>query len=84
MTRVAALPFDHTRRATSALVDDAGERRVLVVKGAPEQVLAACADVPDSAHRTLDGAVRRRAPGGRRGQQAGAELTAITADDEAA
>ena len=27
---------------------------VLVVKGAPEHVLAACIDVPDAAHRTLD------------------------------
>jgi len=50
--RVATLPFDHTRRATSALVDDAC-RRVLVVKGAPEQVLARCDNVPDAARRTL-------------------------------
>ena len=35
------LPFDHVRRATSTLVDDNGDR-VLVVKGAPEQVLARC------------------------------------------
>jgi magnesium-transporting ATPase (P-type) len=39
--RVAILPFDHERRATSVLVDDDG-KRVLVVKGAPEQVLARC------------------------------------------
>ncbi|MGZ7007428.1 MAG: magnesium-translocating P-type ATPase, partial [Ilumatobacteraceae bacterium] len=49
---IATLPFDHTRRATSALVDT-DDGRVLVVKGAPEQVIAACADVPEAAQRTL-------------------------------
>lgn len=49
---VATLPFDHTRRATSALVGD-GAQRVLVVKGAPEQVLATCVGVPLSATATL-------------------------------
>ena len=52
VNRIAMLPFDHTRRATSSLVDDA-VGRVLVVKGAPEQVLARCDTVPDSAERTL-------------------------------
>lgn len=51
-TRIATLPFDHDRRATSALVAQA-DGRTLVVKGAPEQVLAKCADVPDAAARTL-------------------------------
>lgn len=51
--RIASHPFDHVRRATSALVDDAG-RRILVVKGAPEQVLARCSGIPDDAQRTLD------------------------------
>ncbi|WP_322859626.1 magnesium-translocating P-type ATPase [Mycobacterium europaeum] len=50
--RVALLPFDHERRATSALVDDDGNR-VLVVKGAPEQVLAQCRAVPPAAEDTL-------------------------------
>lgn len=52
VTRVATLPFDHTRRATSALVDSAGSRRI-VVKGAPEQVMARCDDITEAAHRTL-------------------------------
>lgn len=39
--RIATLPFDHARRATSALVDDGGDR-LLVVKGAPEQVMVKC------------------------------------------
>ena len=54
LRRIAMLPFDHTRRATSALVDtDHG--RVLVVKGAPEQIIASCAQVPAGAERTLSG-----------------------------
>ncbi len=51
--RIATLPFDHARRATSVLIDDTGGR-VLVVKGAPEQVLQKCAAVPDAAQRTLN------------------------------
>ncbi len=49
--RIAELPFDHQRRACSALVDDAGGR-VLIVKGAPEQVLERCVDPPP--HAVLD------------------------------
>ena len=52
VSRIATVPFDHTRRATSALVDT-GEGRVVVVKGAPEQVIARCDEVPDTAQRTL-------------------------------
>ena len=82
--RIATLPFDHTRRATSALVDDAGHRR-LVVKGAPEQVMANCTTVPAEqqvAQRTLDALF---ADGRRVVAVAGKpapDLTAITADDE--
>ncbi len=49
---IATLPFDHTRRAASALVDDDAGRHLLV-KGAPEQVLARCDGVPGAAHPTL-------------------------------
>lgn len=52
VTRVAMLPFDHTRRATSALVDDAAGR-VLITKGAPEQVFARCLEVSARAEHTL-------------------------------
>ncbi|WP_442928973.1 magnesium-translocating P-type ATPase [Mycobacterium sp. MS1601] len=52
VTRVALLPFDHSRRSTTALVDD-GTDRVLVCKGAPEQIMDRCVRVPDTARRTL-------------------------------
>jgi P-type Mg2+ transporter len=52
VTRIAMLPFDHIRRATSAVVN-AAEGTVLVVKGAPEQVLDRCVGIPDAAHHTL-------------------------------
>ena len=79
--RVATLPFDHARRATSTLVDDAG-RRVLVVKGAPEQVLQKCEGVPDAAQGTLAALFAS----GRRvvavASKPAPELTALTAEDE--
>lgn len=79
--RVATLPFDHARRATSSLVDDAG-RRVLVVKGAPEQVLQKCEGVPAAAQRTLAALFTS----GRRvvavASKPAPELTVLTADDE--
>ena len=81
VTRVALLPFDHTRRSTSALVDDA-DGRMLVVKGAPEHVLAHCDHVPAAAQDTLSAlfaegrrvvaVASRPAPG----------LTGLTAADE--
>jgi P-type Mg2+ transporter len=52
VVRIAMLPFDHTRRATSALVSDVGSL-LLVIKGAPEQVLARCSEIPDAAQHTL-------------------------------
>ena len=77
--RVAELPFDHTRRATSVLVDDAGSR-TLIVKGAPEQVLVRCVDPPESTvldryfaeGRRVVAVAAKPAPG----------LTAVTAADE--
>ena len=79
--RVASVPFDHVRRATSVLVDDNG-KRVLVLKGAPEQVLARCQSTPDSTQDTLDALFSA----GRRvvavAAKPAAELTTITAEDE--
>lgn len=53
VTRIAMLPFDHTRRCTSVLADTGGDR-LIVAKGAPEQMLARCIDVPPQAQHTLD------------------------------
>ena len=79
--RVALVPFDHTRRATSVLVDD-DSKRVLVVKGAPEQVLARCSSTPDAARQTLDAffAAGRRVVAV--AVKPAPELTTITPDDE--
>jgi Mg2+-importing ATPase len=52
--RVASVPFDHDRRMSTVLIDDPVHGRVLVTKGAPESVLAACVDVVESARTTLD------------------------------
>jgi Mg2+-importing ATPase len=40
------LPFDHQRRMSSALVERADGDRSIVTKGAPEDVLSRCVDVP--------------------------------------
>jgi len=79
--RVATLPFDHARRAESALLDGEGGR-FLVVKGAPEQVIAKCTAVPDAAQPTLAALF----DSGRRvvaiASKPAPELTAITDADE--
>ncbi|HEY0229223.1 MAG TPA: HAD-IC family P-type ATPase, partial [Mycobacterium sp.] len=79
--RIATLPFDHARRATSTLLDDGGSR-VLVVKGAPEQVLQKCEGVPGAAQGTLAALFTS----GRRvvavASKPAPELTALTAEDE--
>jgi Mg2+-importing ATPase len=53
-TRLGELPFDHERRMSSAVVRSPNGDTVLITKGAPEAVLAACTDIPDSAQGTLD------------------------------
>ena len=60
--RLGLVPFDHERRLASALVAAPDGARTLVVKGAPESVLARCADLHDDAAATLD---RLFAAGGR-------------------
>jgi Mg2+-importing ATPase len=48
-----SLPFDHERQLASVLVD-APQGRLLIAKGAPEGVLARCANVSGEAQATLD------------------------------
>ena len=78
--RIAELPFDHIRCATSALVDLDPNQRLLIVKGAPEQVLRRCDGATGFAvldrlfaqGRRVVAVAGRPAPG----------LTAVTAADE--
>jgi len=59
--RIAAIPFDFERRRASVLVEHDGAR-LLVVKGAPEEVLALAVAAlgPDGQPMPLDGAMRQR------------------------
>jgi Mg2+-importing ATPase len=54
-TRLGELPFDHDRRMSSVVVEEADGARTLIVKGAAEAVLAGCSTVPDVAWVTLRG-----------------------------
>ncbi len=51
--RLGSLPFDHDRQLASVVVRHAGAT-LLITKGAPEVVLARCADPPPVARSTLD------------------------------
>ncbi len=52
-TRLGVLPFDHDRAMVSVLVRDAAGQLTLVTKGAPENVLERCLDVPAGARTEL-------------------------------
>ena len=51
--RVAVLPFDHERQMASVLAVASDGQRVIIVKGAPEMVLARCTAVPEQAAAQL-------------------------------
>ena len=51
---IRATPFDSRRRMVSATIRTPDGRAVMAVSGAPESVLAACADVPKELLRQLD------------------------------
>jgi P-type Mg2+ transporter len=53
--RLGLLPFDHDRQLVSVVVRAPGGVTTLVTKGAPETVLARCADVPPAAAKVLAG-----------------------------
>ncbi len=53
-TQVAVLPFDHERRAVSAVVRDGCGAFTLVTKGAPESVLPRCVHVPSATRAAMD------------------------------
>jgi Mg2+-importing ATPase len=52
--RLDLIPFDHQRRMTSALVSSNGASTMVVTKGAPEEVMRLCHDVPASAQTLVD------------------------------
>ncbi|WP_051388833.1 magnesium-translocating P-type ATPase [Arthrobacter sp. 35W] len=52
--RIGLLPFDHHRRMTSVLVQDATGTRLLITKGAPEDVMGRCAAPTAEVLRVLD------------------------------
>ena len=59
---LAQLPFDHERRMASALVElESSAGRLLITKGAPENVLAHCVNVPASAAAVAQGELDRGA-----------------------
>ena len=78
---IAAIPFDHERRISSALVDLEGTRQ-LVAKGAPESILARCAPAKAAAAATAH-ADRELAAGGRVIAVATREMPGATTIDPA-
>ncbi|MGZ4109930.1 MAG: cation-translocating P-type ATPase, partial [Actinomycetota bacterium] len=54
--RIALAPFDYDRRLISTIVQGPDGKRLLITKGAPEALIAACADPPTGARDLLDAA----------------------------
>ncbi len=79
--RLGVLPFDHERRRMSMLVDSPDGRK-LVTKGAPEQLLALCADVPPQASAVLDREFRAGSRVVAVASRAAPDLSTITPADE--
>ncbi|MDQ0092411.1 magnesium-translocating P-type ATPase [Paeniglutamicibacter psychrophenolicus] len=52
--RVDIVPFDHQRRMSSVLVSDPAGNQRIISKGAPEDLMRLCVDVPPDAHSRLD------------------------------
>jgi Mg2+-importing ATPase len=82
-TKVADLPFDHERQLGSMLVERVGSR-VLVVKGAPEAVLARCVALNDGAETVLRGLFEEGARVVAVATRPASELARIAPADEAA
>ena len=79
--RVGLLPFDHDRRCMSVLVDGP-DGRLLVSKGAPEQLLDRCREVPAGAAGILDGEFRSGSRVVAVASRPAPDLTALRPDDE--
>ncbi len=79
---LARRPFDYERRLSSVLVSDPDGVRQVIVKGAPETVLARCQRVPTAAQPVLD---RQFAAGSRViavATRAAKDRTTLGAEDE--
>jgi Mg2+-importing ATPase len=78
---IALAPFDHSRRRMSVLIDGP-DGRLLITKGAPEQLLTVCREVSQRANQALQAEFAR---GGRViavGYRAAPELDTVAPEDE--
>ncbi|MGZ5297059.1 MAG: magnesium-translocating P-type ATPase [Actinomycetota bacterium] len=80
--RIGIAPFDYDRRLMSTLVATPDGKRLLITKGAPETLLAACANAPPQAHRLLDDAFAAGSRVVAIGSKDGAGLDTVTPGDE--
>jgi Mg2+-importing ATPase len=81
--RTGILPFDHDRQLASVLVDAPDVGPLVVVKGAPESVIARCVDVPATAHDVMDGLFAEGSRVIAVAERSAAGVETLTADDEA-
>jgi P-type Mg2+ transporter len=81
-TRVADAPFDYDRQRMSVLADLDEGGRLLVVKGAPEAILARCRSVEEATRATLEAQFAAGARIVALATRAAPELTAIVPADE--
>jgi Mg2+-importing ATPase len=80
--RRGIVPFDHDRQLASVLVDGPDGHPLVVVKGAPESVLARCDGVPGTAHATLEGLFAEGSRVVAVAVRDGTGVTALTTGDE--
>jgi Mg2+-importing ATPase len=80
--RLATRPFDYERRIASALVEAPDRKRTVIVKGAPELVLARCRHVADQAQAVLDAQFAAGSRVVAVATKDAAGKTTLTADDE--
>jgi len=80
--RLATRPFDYERRIASTLVEATGGKRTVIVKGAPELVLARCRHVADQAQAVLDAQFAAGSRVVAVATKDAAGKTTLTADDE--
>ncbi|WP_222848975.1 magnesium-translocating P-type ATPase [Trebonia kvetii] len=52
--RLGTVPFDHERRLVSVLDEDDAGNRMMITKGAPEELLKRCTAIPAAARTALD------------------------------